>query len=140
MAQAMRQHRSRVRSVSGLRAPGSFFSVGALASRRLARRSLEAGLESARQDVASGRPLRRWGDFTKYANDEEAARADREAVEGDARAVLGDLVRVCQDIGLPTTCTRPAPHRCRVDGPCNGWPRHDDVVQADRTTVPSSSG
>ena len=20
-------------------------------------------------------------------------------------------------------CTRPAPHVCRVNGPCNGWPR-----------------
>lgn len=21
------------------------------------------------------------------------------------------------------TCTRPAPHVCTVNGPCNGWPR-----------------
>jgi hypothetical protein len=23
----------------------------------------------------------------------------------------------------PNICTRPAPHLCRIDGPCNGYPR-----------------
>jgi len=27
----------------------------------------------------------------------------------------------------PQPCTRPAPHICTVNGPCNGWPK--DAVQ-----------
>jgi hypothetical protein len=26
-------------------------------------------------------------------------------------------------------CTRPKPHVCKVDGPCNGWPREDLMQQ-----------
>ena len=31
--------------------------------------------------------------------------------------------------GKIKTCTRPFPHMCRVNGPCNGWPKDvaDDV-------------
>jgi len=32
-----------------------------------------------------------------------------------------------------STCTRPAPHICKINGPCNGWPKetHEDS-QSDR--------
>lgn len=36
-----------------------------------ARAALDAGLESARADVASGRPATAWGDFTEYAVEDE---------------------------------------------------------------------
>ena len=36
-----------------------------------ARAALDAGLTSAREDIASGRPLTSWDDFTKYVTDDE---------------------------------------------------------------------
>jgi hypothetical protein len=27
------------------------------------------------------------------------------------------------------TCTRPSPHVCKVNGPCNGWPKEDLMQQ-----------
>lgn len=28
------------------------------------------------------------------------------------------------------TCTRPAPHVCKVNGPCNGWPKENQTFPA----------
>jgi|HubBroStandDraft_1064217.scaffolds.fasta_scaffold01877_9 hypothetical protein len=36
-----------------------------------ARAALHTGLESARIDLASGRPLTPWGDFTEYAVEDD---------------------------------------------------------------------
>lgn len=36
-----------------------------------AKRDLAAGLECARRDIASGRPLTPWRDFTKYAIEDD---------------------------------------------------------------------
>lgn len=33
------------------------------------------------------------------------------------------LVAVAAYDGAVQTCTRPAPHVCQVNGPCNGWPK-----------------
>jgi len=35
------------------------------------------------------------------------------------------------------TCTRPAPHICKLNGPCNGWPRANNVkwVQTEREQI-----
>jgi len=33
------------------------------------------------------------------------------------------LDAICLRAQEVETCTRPAPHVCKVNGPCNGWPR-----------------
>lgn len=35
-----------------------------------------------------------------------------------------DVMHNCvDDIDSIQTCTRPSPHVCKNNGPCNGWPR-----------------
>jgi hypothetical protein len=36
---------------------------------------------------------------------------------------IGVAEAVAEQQDEPKTCTRPTPHVCTVNGPCNGWPR-----------------
>lgn len=37
--------------------------------------------------------------------------------------VVGMLITAAKETPIPETCTRRAPHICKVNGPCNGWPK-----------------
>src|SRR5208282_955368 len=49
---------------------------------------------------------------------------DRLSDAGTSRAAMRrSAAALKRKRGPMTTCTRPKPHTCRVNGPCNGWPR-----------------
>src|SRR5208282_458298 len=63
---------------------------------------------------------------------------DRLLDAGTSRAAMRSSAAALKRLfAAVTTCTRPKPHTCRVNGPCNGWPREVPSVSEYGGEAPS---
>jgi hypothetical protein len=67
--------------------------------------------------------LIRWeaavSEVERYGDDSEEAAAE---LANSRSALLAILIQAKIDLDV-YQCTRPAPHVCKVNGPCNGYPK-----------------
>ena len=91
---------------------------------------LVQGVQSFRLDYKATKGECNWmAEMFERALDANEAKAVRRLSWNKKYGKATQVERVVwTNCGPVTTCTRPKPHTCRVNGPCNGWPREGEKL------------